>query len=42
MKNRSKMECQGRDLHPPYQAVLSVTRKKIQANAKASKRKPRL
>jgi len=42
MKNRSQTERQGRDLHPPYQAVLSVTRKKVQANAKTFKRKPRL
>jgi len=42
MKNRSQTERQGRDLHPPYQAVLSVTRKKVQANAKVSKHKSRL
>jgi len=42
MKNRNQIERQGRELHPPYQAVLSVMRKKAQANAKASKHKSRL
>jgi hypothetical protein len=41
MKTRHKREQQGRDLHRPYQALISTARKKTQAVARASKHKAR-
>jgi hypothetical protein len=42
MKTRNKRERQGRDLHPPYQALISTTRRKTHAVARVSKHKARL